>query len=73
MFYGSFVGASGFLMDLRSLRSLSLSDLELHKLWEFSGVFQELLWKAYENYSLIYPSPVLLRKPDSKGGKEPFL
>ena len=66
MFYGSFVGASGFLMDLRSLRSLSLSDLELQKLWESSGVFQEFLGKAYENFSLIYPSPVLLGRPDSK-------
>ena len=57
-------------IDLRSLRSLSLSDSELHKSWESSGVFQEFLWKAYENFSLIYPSPVLLGRPDSKGGNE---
>ena len=70
MFYRSFVEALGFLIDFRSLRSLSLSDLEVQKLWEFSGVFQEFLWKAYDNFSLIYPSPVLLGRPDSKGGNE---
>ena len=53
-FYGTFVGVLVFLIENWSLRSL-LSDSELQKLWEFSEVFHEFFWKAYENFSLIYP------------------
>ena len=36
-------------------------------------VFQEFFWKAYENFSLIYPSPNLLDRLDSNVGNKPVL